>query len=151
MSLTLLDLNSENRKIMFIRLIFGIALSILSVTVMAIEEPEFKLVEKEGPYELRGYAPRIVAETIVDASFKDASGTGFKRIADYIFGNNVSHSGEREKIEMTAPVSMEPRSEKISMTAPVSMEPSQGKWRIQFFMPREYTMESLPNPNNSAV
>jgi len=136
---------------MFLRLIFGIVLSILSVSVMAIEEPEYKLVKQEGPYELRGYAPRIVAETMVEDSFQDASSAGFKRNAGYIFGNNVSRSGESEKIEMTAPVSMEPKSEKISMTAPVSMRQSQGKWRVQFFMPREYTIDSLPSPNDSAV
>lgn len=136
---------------MFLRLIFGIVLSILSVSVMAIEEPEYKLVKQEGPYELRGYAPRIVAETMVEDSFQDASSAGFKRIAGYIFGNNVSRSGESEKIKMTAPVSMEPKSEKISMTAPVSMGQSQGKWRVQFFMPREYTIDSLPSPNDSAV
>ena len=118
---------------------------------MAIEEPGFDLLEKTEPYELRAYKPRIVAETIIPGSLKNASGAGFKRIADYIFGNNASRTGESQKISMTAPVSMVPKLEKISMTAPVNMEQSEKQWRMQFFMPSQYTMDNLPKPNNPAV
>ena len=118
---------------------------------MAIEEPGFDLLEKTEPYELRAYKPRIVAETIIPGSLKNASSAGFKRIANYIFGNNASRSGESQKISMTAPVSMVPKLEKISMTAPVNMEQSEKQWRMQFFMPSQYTMDNLPKPNNPAV
>ena len=136
---------------MSLRLLLGIALAIFSGPVMAIEEPKFTLLEKTGPYELRGYEARIVAETIVSGSFKSASSTGFRRIADYIFGNNTSLSGDSKKIGMTAPVSMTPEPEKINMTTPVNMTHTHGNWRIQFFMPRAYTIDSLPKPNNPAV
>jgi len=120
---------------------------------MAIEDPKFKLVEKSGNFELRLYAPRVVAETLVDGSLNDASGVGFRRIADYNFGNNTSQKGGSEKISMTAPVGMAPKaaSEKISMTAPVAMQQSSGQWRMYFVMPSQYTLSTLPTPNNPAV
>ena len=118
---------------------------------MAIEEPKYTVIEKSGAFELRAYKPKIVAETLVPGSLDKASSAGFRLIADYIFGNNTSRTGENEKISMTAPVTMEPQSEKISMTAPVSMEQTGGQWRVHFVMPGQYTLETLPKPNNPAV
>ena len=118
---------------------------------MAIEEPAYTVTEKAEPFELRAYAPKIVAETFVGGSMDKASGAGFRLIADYIFGNNSLQEGGNAEISMTAPVTMQPTSGKISMTAPVTMEQSGGKWRVHFVMPGKYTLATLPKPNNSAV
>ena len=118
---------------------------------MAIEEPEYTVIEKSGGFELRAYSPKIVAETLVSGSLDKASSAGFRLLADYIFGNNTSRTGGNEKISMTAPVTMEPKSEKISMTAPVSMEQTGGQWRVHFVMPGQYTLDTLPKPANPAV
>lgn len=123
----------------------------LAGVVMAIEESRYSVLEKSGDFELRAYEPTIVAETVVSGDMKGASGKGFRLIADYIFGNNTSVDGGSSKISMTAPVAIEPMSEKISMTAPVSMGQIDGNWRVQFVMPVEYTMATLPKPNNRAV
>jgi hypothetical protein len=113
------------------------------------------VVEKYGDFELRAYSTRVVAETLIDGSLSDASSAGFKRIADYIFGNNTSRAGSSEKIRMTAPVGMAPKlektSEKISMTAPVAMQQTAGQWRMYFVMPSQYTLSTLPTPNNPEV
>ncbi len=142
-------------------LLCGFTILLFANLVMAIEEPKYTVVEKSDAFELRAYAPRVVAETLVDGSLDDASNAGFRRIADYIFGNNTARSGGKEKISMTAPVTMAPRaqqdqaesakSEKISMTAPVSMQQSAGQWRMYFVMPSQYTLSTLPTPNNPAV
>ena len=132
-------------------LLTGLSLLILTESAMAIEEPKYTVIEKSGEYELRAYSPKIIAETFVTGSSDSASRAGFKLIADYIFGNNTSPAGDNEKISMTAPVTMAPRSEKISMTAPVSMERADGKWRVHFVMPDQYTLDTLPKPNNPAV
>ena len=138
----------------------GLFILLFANVAMAIEEPKFKVLEKSGAFELRAYAPRVVAETLVDGSLDDASGAGFRRIADYIFGNNTSrslyNSGGSEKISMTSPVTMAPKadkaaSEKISMTAPVTMQQSAGQWRMYFVMPSQYSLSTLPTPNNAAV
>jgi hypothetical protein len=119
--------------------------------VMATEEPKYNLIQQSGDVELREYAPKIIAETVVSGDLDDASSKGFKRIADYIFGNNTAPTGGKEKIAMTAPVTMEAQSEKIGMTTPVTMQKTEGMWRMHFVMPSQYTMETLPKPNNPAV
>jgi hypothetical protein len=139
---------------------------ILGEVAMAIEEPAFETLEKSENIEIRQYRPVIVAETFVDGDMGSASNGGFRLIADYIFGNNQSMRGSgggpSEKIAMTAPVSIEPAtpSEKIAMTAPVSVEPQAGtgsgmmqakRWRVQFSMPSQYSMATLPKPRNPAV
>ena len=132
---------------------------------MAVEEPKFDVLTEDGSYQVRRYAPVIVAETLVDGDMDAASGKGFRLIADYIFGNNTlvaaGADNASEKIAMTAPVTLEPvaRSEKIAMTAPVTAEPvaadasmaTASQWRIQFVMPGQYSMQTLPKPVNPAV
>jgi hypothetical protein len=136
---------------MIMRLLFGLLILFFTGTTMAIEEPKYTLTEESGEFELRAYAPMIVAETMVSGSLGKASNAGFRLIADYIFGNNISRAGGNEKISMTAPVTVEPKSEKINMTAPVSAEKAGEQWRIHFVMPSQYSLETLPTPNNPAV
>ena len=130
---------------------------------MAIEEPKYDVVLSEGPYEVRKYAPMLVAETWVDGDMDEASNKGFRLIADFIFGNNQVADATSEKIAMTAPVTVEPQSTKIAMTAPVTVEPQGGaakadvnmqtatQWRIHFVMPSRYTLDNIPKPKNNAV
>jgi hypothetical protein len=139
---------------------------------MAIEEPAFEVVVKDENREIRRYTPVIVAETVVEGDLDAASSSGFRLIADYIFGNNQSVQANAaqpsEKIAMTAPVSVEAVAvpQKIAMTAPVSVEPQGDSqnfqdsqsgmkdataWRVQFTMPGSYTLASLPKPLNPAV
>ena len=117
---------------------------------MATEEPKFTVLEKTPPFELRSYAPMILAEVKVEGSLDEASSQGFRLIAAYIFGQNQVS----EKIAMTAPVAVEEqvsKSAKIAMTAPVNIESTAGQWTVSFVMPSEYTMESLPKPLNPKV
>ncbi|MBK9348460.1 MAG: heme-binding protein [Burkholderiales bacterium] len=129
---------------------------------MAIEEPKFETVQREAKFEVRQYAPFIVAETWVEGDMDTASNRGFKRIADFIFGNNTTAQGAQSaKVAMTVPVTLEPQSTstKVAMTAPVALQPEPGgpgmtgaqRWRVHFVMPSQYTMATLPVPNNSAV
>jgi hypothetical protein len=118
---------------------------------MAIEEPKYSVTEKSNDFEIRAYNAMVVAETLVEGNLDQASSAGFKRISDYIFGNNTARNGGSEKISMTAPVTLEQNSEKVSMTAPVSMAQDAGKWRIYFIMPSKYKLETLPIPKNKAV
>lgn len=118
---------------------------------MAAEEPEYKIIEKSGDYELRRYQPVLIAEVLVDGNMNEASGKGFRLIADYIFGNNTTKTGNSRKIKMTSPVTVEPESKEISMTAPVTLEKVTGKWRFNFIMPGKYTFETIPAPKNKRV
>lgn len=116
-----------------------------------IEEPAFQAVKQAGDFEIRRYAPMIVAETVVEGDLRNASNDGFRVIAGYIFGNNVSVNGAgSEKVAMTAPVTME-AAETIAMTAPVTTERAGERFRMHFVMPSQYTMATLPKPKDDRV
>lgn len=98
--------------------------------------------------EIRRYEPRIAAQTTVDADEEEARQEGFRRLAGYIFGGN----GGKQKVAMTAPVSQSSAgSQKIAMTAPVSSTPGSDGWVVRFFMPAEWTMDTLPTPDDDRV
>lgn len=132
-------------------LLWTLVLLLFSNITMATEEPKFELLEKDQSFELRMYEPKIHAEVIVTGNMREASSKGFRMIADFIFGNNVAISGQSEKISMTAPVMIEPQPKKISMTVPVGIEQSSAGWKVHFVMPSQYTLETLPKPNNALV
>ena len=118
------------------------------LVIRNIEEPKFTLVERKAGYDIREYESYIIAETDVTGNYSDATSEGFRIIADYIFGNNTSRSG----IAMTAPVLESKSSEKIAMTVPViDTEKDAGTRTISFVLPSEYTLETLPMPNNPQV
>jgi hypothetical protein len=96
-------------------------------TLMATEEAEYNVLDCDGDFELRQYTPQIVAETLVEGDFKEVGNEGFRRLFDYISGNN------RKK-------------QSIPMTTPVNQENVGGKWRITFLLPSRYSMETLPEP-----
>lgn len=111
-----------------------------------VEQPKYKVTLSDNDIELREYAPMLLAEVEVSGERKEAIQQGFKMLADYIFGNNVSTT----KIEMTAPIAGE-LNVRLAMTAPV-MQQSQGdKWKVRFVMPADYTFDTLPKPNSSSV
>ena len=118
---------------------------------MAIEQPKFKIIKKDGDIELREYESYIVATVNITAeSHTSAGSNGFGALAGYIFGDNKS----RQQMPMTAPVitSLEPTSEKIAMTVPVmSQETTNSEYNVSFVMPSSYEMKDLPIPNNSEV
>ena len=128
--------------------------------IMEIEEPKFEGVLTDGTFEIRNYAPYIVAETWVEGDMDEASSKGFRLIADYIFGNNQSViSTPSEKIALAKPATVVPQSAKIAMTAPVTIEPQMNsmsietskQWLVKFIMPSQYTLTTIPKPKNSAV
>lgn len=112
------------------------------------EEPPYQLDRTMGAVEVRTYAPRLAAQTEVEGEKQAALNEGFSRIADYIFGANVS----RSSIAMTAPVVQVPASQKIAMTAPVvQTEAGANRWSVRFIMPAKYTADSLPQPRDARV
>jgi hypothetical protein len=114
-------------------------------SAMAIEEPKYDVLVSQAPFELRQYAPTLIARTIVDGDMDEASNKGFRLIADFIFGNNLPVGSEQAtKIAMTAPVTVEPQSSDSSIAG-------SKQWRIHFVMSSQYTLANIPKPNNSAV
>ncbi|MSP20529.1 MAG: heme-binding protein [Alphaproteobacteria bacterium] len=126
---------------------------------MAIQEPKFTVLETSGKFQIREYQPALVAEVETTGERDEAARKAFLILADYIFGNNRV----QQKIAMTAPVTQvpEPANTKIAMTAPVMQAPmesaeyglagSDQPWRVAFMMPSQYSMETLPLPNDGRI
>lgn len=115
-----------------------------------VEHPRYSVVASEGDFEIRDYAPQIVAETTTSGARDAAIRAGFRRLAAYIFGGNAP----RQKVPMTAPFVQEKdggAGEKIAMTAPVAQTRADDGWRVRFVMPAQYTMATLPRPNDPEV
>jgi hypothetical protein len=131
-----------------IRTVFAVTVIIVGGTdAMAIEEAAYTVVKKENRFEIRDYAPHILAETVVEGDLKEAGNNAFNRLFGYISGDNRS----RVKVAMTAPVSQEPIGEKIKMTAPVGQQRVQDRWAVSFMMPASYTLETLPEPVDPTI
>ncbi len=133
-------------------LILSFALGLGGCAVGHTPEPSWKSVKKDGAFEIRSYDPMIVAEVTTTGPRKEAINDGFRLLADYIFGNNIS----AQKMAMTVPVTQQHKndaSEKIKMTAPVTQQETgeQDQWRVRFVMPAEFTMDTLPKPKDSRV
>lgn len=110
------------------------------------ETPRYDLIARHEDIEIRRYAGYIKAEVTVDGgNYKNVIEKGFRVLADFIFGNNVS----RQKIAMTTPVQARP-AEKIAMTTPVTVTMS-GEYAVAFIMPAAYTTDTLPIPNDPRI
>jgi effector-binding domain-containing protein len=112
-----------------------------------VKEAGYTVEKADGIFQVRLYAPQIVAETVVDGTLEEAGNKAFRPLFNYISGANQSQG----KIAMTAPVSQQREGEKIAMTAPVGQQALGSQWVVTFMMPAEYTMETLPAPTDEKV
>ena len=140
-----MNLTTKNLKRFFKGFLYAFTALFSGVILAATEEPKYSVLLKEDAFELRQYAPQLVAETVVNGDMDAASSQGFRAIADFIFGNNKAPGqNASSKIAMTAPVTVQPRTQDNSLR-------EARDWRIQFVMPADYTLATLPKPNNQAV
>ncbi len=139
-----------------------------------IDQPQYTVLIPNKNYEIRQYKSYIVAQTQVQGDYRQAASLGFRILADYIFGNNTKQSTvqmtapvaikESENIQMTAPVTITENtninmtspvtikeSESINMTSPVTITKDQQDYTVSFVMPFDYTLQTLPKPNNTQV
>lgn len=135
-------------KIIYIILIILIIWSIYGYFSSKAEKTEYKVLESKEKYEIRLYSPRIIAETVVKSNYEDSLNEGFRIIAKYIFGSNT----KKENIPMTTPVlEVKEKSENIAMTTPVIATVDGESHKVAFNMPRSYTLETLPKPEDNRI
>lgn len=97
------------------------------------ETQHFKLIQKEEGFEIRYYPSSTMAKVKSNIkSYKDLGQSGFRTLAQYIFGGN------NEK-------------QQIAMTSPVHMEISDSVSSMAFVMPSKFNKDNLPSPNNANV
>lgn len=103
------------------------SLLILSgTTVMALEEPDYLVLQKMGDIEFRQYDPYVVAEVSVTGASADRQAFGI--LAGYIFGENKTDT-------------------EMAMTAPVETRGSD----YAFVMEQQYSLETLPEPDDPRI
>jgi len=134
-----------------LRILLAVLMFATTERAMAVAEPPFSVSIADAPFELREYPGFIVAETWVEGDFDAAGRAGFRRIANYIFGDNIAAGGASAKIAMTAPVTMEPSSQKIAMTAPVLMKHEGENTGMSLIVPKDVATAKVPAPKDSAV
>jgi hypothetical protein len=133
--------------IRFTIILLTVLLTLTGESAMAAEEAKYSVFVKQDDLEVRDYEPSIVAEVIVNDDFEDASGAAFRKLFNYISGDNT----KRSKIAMTSPVSQKAEPEKIAMTSPVGQRKAEQGWAVSFMMPASYTMETIPVPDDPSV
>ncbi|MBK7792694.1 MAG: heme-binding protein [Betaproteobacteria bacterium] len=127
--------------------VVALGLASIASVATATEEPPYTVIQQHEGIEVRSYAPYLVAEVVVPGPADAAGNQGFRILAAYIFGKN---RGER-RIEMTAPVTQAPEPRTIAMTAPVTQAATETGYVIQFKMPAEFTLDTLPEPLDPQV
>jgi len=135
------------KTFLIITLIFVFAWVAYGYLASRSKELKFTVLEKKDGYDIREYAPYIEALVTVSGTYREAMSSGFSILAGYIFGGNTT----KQSITMTVPVT-EQKSESIAMTAPVTEKIIESGVRIiAFSMPEEYTLATLPTPNDKRI
>ena len=108
-------------------------------------EPKYEVVARRGEVEIRRYLPATVAEVTIAGPHDDAVDEGFRRLAAYIFGKNVSS----DELAMTVPVYQ--RHERLPMTTPVTQKGQAGAWTLAFFLGNVMRVDDAPKPIDPSI
>ena len=90
--------------------------------LMAYDEPNYEVVQKNEIYEVRKYSDRLAVETI-----NSGSENNFRKLFNYISGRNEDN-------------------EKIKMTTPVTQFEKDGNMSMQFYLPAKFDSKNAPKP-----
>lgn len=100
------------------------------------EKANYEVESSDGDFEVRNYAPRVQAETVLNAApWHQSLNEGFERLAGYISGANARH----QKIAMTAPVLVT-----VGAT-------DRATRTVAFKMPDSEPFETLPAPSDRQI
>lgn len=99
----------------------------------AYESAEYRLLESEGPFELREYPTLMLASTSMKFEQQGDDGS-FMRLFQYISGANDSE----QSVAMTTPVFMEP-------------DDAQTPGQMGFVIPKSVASDRIPQPKSERV
>lgn len=98
-----------------------------------VEEQPYQVIKVYDSFEVRFYPSATIATINSNAkTYKDLGSSGFRKLANYIFGGNNENKN-------------------IAMTAPVYMDINDTQSTMSFVMPKNYNSKNLPNPNDSTI
>lgn len=105
-------------------------------TTMATQKTEtqaYQVIQVDKEFEIRYYPAAVFAKVTSSAkSYRDLGNSGFRTLANYIFGGNSNKK-------------------QIPMTTPVHMDIGDSTSSMAFVMPSNLALKDLPEPTNSAV
>ena len=115
-------------------LVIGVCLllSWRALSASQVEQASYKVVGTWNQFELRSYPQSVEAQVNIAGPSRHSMGTGFRTLANYIFGGNANDQA-------------------IAMTAPVSRSREGTEWLLSFTMPSELNKAELPEPQNRMV
>lgn len=122
-----------NKKIVITSLIF--VASILLVGKFYLKDYEmvgYQTLFSEKNFQIRNYPKSTHVSTLIDISNPNHREVAFKRLFDYISGNNKEES-------------------KIDMTIPVLQIIKNNKLKMSFVVPKKYELSNMPTPNNPNI
>ena len=106
----------------FVILIFCTLALLPYSLLMAYDEPNYEVVQKNEIYEVRKYSDRLAVETL-----DSGSENNFRKLFNYISGSNEDN-------------------EKIKMTTPVTQFEKDGNMSMQFYLPSKFNSKNTPKP-----
>ena len=101
------------------------------------QRQEFKVLQKFDDFELREYAPCVIAEVKNSGQYSDVTSSAFGSLFRYISKGNKNST----KIAMTAPV----------IAAQDENSAKQDQWSVSFVMPAGSKLQEMPQPTDSHV
>ena len=110
------------------------------------EQPKHEVLIDEEPFQLRRYAPQLVASVTVTGDRDDATDKAFGQLAGFIFAKDR----EGEEIDMTTPVTQAVRGNDPMVTMS-GAGTAAGRYTVRFIMPAKWTEETLPRPSNPDI
>ena len=115
------------KKLKLIIQIFSFFSILTYSNVMANEEANYEIIDRNDIYEIRKYSDRLAVETMTSGI-----DSNFRKLFNYISGRN--------DIE-----------EKIKMTTPVTQIEKNGNMSMQFYLPSKFNSDNVPNPSREDV
>lgn len=118
----------------------------------ATEELTYSVLHAEDAFEIRQYDPYLEAYVEVPLNNRSQrSGSAFRLLAGYIFGNNI----RGQKIAMTAPVintviNQDANDQDQALPSSRTLETAT-HYRMAFSMPAEMSWDDMPRPGNDQV
>ncbi|XP_071388382.1 heme-binding protein 2 [Centroberyx affinis] len=104
-----------------------------------IQNPKFTEEKKAQDYEVRTYhATKWVSTSVNGMEWDTATRTGFRRLFDYIMGNNEN----KVKVPMTAPVTC--------LVQPGAGPACESTFTVSFYVPEEH-QDAPPQPSDPQV
>ena len=111
------------------------------------EEALYATLFSDGDYEIRLYEPLIVAQTPSSGSYLQATREGYKRLTDYVSGENLAG----QLITGASAAEATNKSSSNELTTPYFEELIDGFWLTSATMPEKYSLATIPKPSNDLI